>query len=109
MVMYLHKKVLSVNLNFSVYVSARVSNVFFLVPKCQDLCQVKNISSEFYCAILFKKKSAAEPYEILFETYDVYALSETIFRGWFQLIKNIDFDFKDKKLFSSVFDGISRV
>ena len=44
-----------------------------------------------------QKKSAAEVYRILVETYSSYVLSETICRYWFRHFKNIDFDIEDKE------------
>ena len=44
-----------------------------------------------------QKKSAAEAHRILFETYDVYTLSETTCKDWFIRFKNNDFDIEDKE------------
>ena len=42
------------------------------------------------------KKSAAEAYRLLVETYDEAALKERSCRKWFQKFKDSEFDIKDK-------------
>ena len=44
-----------------------------------------------------QKKSAAEAYRILIETYSDHALSEITCRNWFRHLKNNDFDIEDKE------------
>ena len=57
--------------------------------------------SRILCQILLHyyilKKSTAEGYRILVETYGYYALSETTYRDWLRRFKNNHFDVKDKE------------
>jgi len=61
----------------SIYIIApKCKQLFFHSVKCQVSCQ-KKYCEEFYCTILFKKKSEAEAHKILVEIYSGHDLLET--------------------------------
>ena len=74
-----------------------VNNFVFHSIKHVRFLAKESLFARNFTALLYSKKSAAEAYRILVDTYGDHALSERTCKDWFRNFRNNDFDVEDKE------------
>lgn len=74
---------------------------FSIALKMSNFLPTKQHLREVLLHYFILKKSAAESYRLLVETYNDNAPSERSCREWFQRFKDGDYDVKDKERFGA--------